>query len=76
MDLLLGYLHDLLAVREVIVDLWMLVGEHGNVLERQALVGWDGDVPDVGPVDALLLAVDLVLEEVDGDLICMVEKKG
>ena len=54
----------------------MLVGEQGDVLERQALVRRDGDVPDVGPVDALLLAVDLVLQEVDGDLICMVEKKG
>ena len=70
MDLLLWHLHDLLAVRKVIVDLWMLVGEHGDILQRQALVGWDGDVPDVGPVDALLLAVDLVLEEVDGDLVC------
>ena len=76
MHLLLRHLHDLLAVRKVIVDLWMLVGEHGDVLERQALVGWDVDVPDVRPVDALLLAVDLVLKEVDRDLICMVEKKG
>ena len=54
----------------------MLVREHGNILEGQALVGWDGDVPDVRPVDALLLAVDLVLKEVDRDLICMVEQKG
>ena len=76
MDLLLGHLHDLLAVRKVIVDLWMLVGEHGDVLQGQALVGWDGDVPDVGPVDALLLAVDLVLQEVDRDLVYRGEQKG
>ena len=54
----------------------MLVREHGNVLERQALVGWDGDVPDVGPVDLLLGSGDLVLEEVDRDLICNMKQKG
>ena len=54
----------------------MLIGEQRNVLESQALVRRDGDVPDVGPVDLLLGSGDLVLEEVDRDLICNMKQKG
>ena len=54
----------------------MLVREQGDILQGQALVGWDGDVPDVRPVDSLLLAVDLVLQEVDRDLVYRREQKG
>ena len=68
-DPLLAHLHHLLAVWQVIVHLRVLIGEQRNVLESQALVRRDGDVPDVGPVDALLGAGDLVLQEVDCDLI-------
>ena len=75
-DPLLAHLHHLLAVGQVIVYLRVLVGELCDVLESQALVSRDGDVPDVGPVDLLLGSGDLVLEEVDRDLICNIKQKG
>ena len=73
---LLAHLHDFLAVGQVIVYLRVIVSELCDILESQALVSRDGDVPDVGPVDLLLGSGDLVLEEVDRDLICNIKQKG
>ena len=58
---LLAHLHDFLAVGQVIVYLRVIVSELRDILESQALVRRDGDVPDVGSVDLLLGAGDLVL---------------
>ena len=53
----------------------MVPGEPGDVLEREALIRWDGDVAHVRPLDALLLAADQVFQEVDRDLVYRMEKK-
>ena len=74
-DPLLGHLHDLPTVRQVIVHRRVLARKLGDVLESEALVRGDGDVSDAGPVDALLAPADQVLEEVDRHLVCMGNKR-
>ena len=74
-NLLLGHLHDFLAVRQIVVHPRVVAGESGDVLEREALVRRDGDMAHVRPLDALLLAADQVFQEVDRDLVYRMEKK-
>ena len=59
-DPLLGDLPYLLTVRQVFLDLRVLVGERGDVVDGEALVLRDGDVAHLLPVDLLLHATDKI----------------
>ena len=73
---LLWHLEDLLSVRQVIVNPSMKISERSYITDGEALVGRDGNVPDLVPVDAFLRTTDQILQEVDRHLIWSMEKKG
>ena len=70
MNLLLWDLMNLLAVGHEIENMLVaILQELRDIVERQALVLWYLDPAAVLAFDALLAAIDQVLEEVHGDLL-------
>ena len=69
-NLLLGHLVDLLAVGHEIENMLVaILQELRDIVEREPFVLWYLNPPAVLAFDALLAAVDQVLEEVHGDLL-------
>ena len=69
-DPLLGRLREVRLVRQVGLDVRVLHGERGDVLEVQALVLRHVDRLDVLVADVRLLAGSDVFQEVDGHVVC------
>ena len=72
-DPLLGRLREVRLVRQVGLDVRVLHGELGDVLEVQALVLRHVDRLDVLVADVRLLAGGDVLQEVNGDVVCRIQ---
>ena len=69
-NLLLGHLVDLLAVGHEIENMLVaILQELRDIVEREPFVLWYLNPPAVLAFDALLAAIDQVLEEIDGDLL-------
>ena len=47
----------------------MKIGERRDISDGEALVGRDGDVPDLVPIDPFLHTGDEVLQEIDRHLV-------
>lgn len=59
-DPLLAYFLDLLPIRQVLPNWFMLIGKVCDIVEGESFVLWDGDLSDLRPVDSLLSSTDKV----------------